>query len=409
MSRQHATPVFIPTTGAPTTLKPLSLASGDGALLEDDIQALVHAHPSLLPIHEIDPIFAGALPVCRELVTPVGRIDNFLVTPSGLPVIVECKLWRNAEARREVVAQILDYAKELTLFTASDVQREASKRAAGDPDALLKLVRAADPSVDEVTFNDALTANLARGRFLLLVVGEGIHERVERISEFLQRHAGLHFTFGLVELPFYQMPNGDRLVVPRVLAKTELITRTVVAIPAGHTVEEAAEADSAVEFDPETRALGDDRQKFWGEFLKKLRLDDPEQPIPRAPRQGYMTFMLPAPGGSSWLTVYRDVRNKEVGVFLSSQRGTPGDRAMNLIAADWEEVAPELGAGARLESKNGRPLISDSRPGVLFDQVASREAALDWLRDRTNTFINVMRPRVRSAVASSAGELLGSS
>jgi hypothetical protein len=59
---------------------------------EADIQALVHEHPTVLPISEIDPAFIGPVPICRELVTPAGNIDNFMVTPSGLPVIVECKL-----------------------------------------------------------------------------------------------------------------------------------------------------------------------------------------------------------------------------------------------------------------------------------------------------------------------------
>ena len=58
-------------------------------------------------------VFSGPVPICTELNTPAGAIDNFLVTPKGLPVLVECKLWRNPEARREVVGQILDYAKEL--------------------------------------------------------------------------------------------------------------------------------------------------------------------------------------------------------------------------------------------------------------------------------------------------------
>ena len=79
------------------------------------IQALVHEHPACLPIAEIDAMFSGPVPICTELNTPAGPIDNFMVTPSGLPVLVECKLWRNPEAQREVVSQILDYAKELSL------------------------------------------------------------------------------------------------------------------------------------------------------------------------------------------------------------------------------------------------------------------------------------------------------
>lgn len=127
MTRQHVTPVFIPPSGAASALIAVPQVSV-GGVLEDFIQALVHDHPSVLPIAEIDPIFKGAVAVCRELETPAGPIDNFLVTPSGLPVLVECKLWRNAEARREVVGQILDYAKELARFTVSDLQREVGKR-----------------------------------------------------------------------------------------------------------------------------------------------------------------------------------------------------------------------------------------------------------------------------------------
>ena len=162
-----------------------------------------------------------------------------MVTPSGLPVLVECKLWRNPEGRRDVVGQILDYAKELSRWSSSDLQREVSRRLKRDGDPLLEMVRAVDPEVNEIQFNDALTANLRRGRFLLLIVGDGIREGVEAIAEYLERHAGLHFSLGLVELPIYLMPNGDRLVAPRVLARTTIITRNVVAVPDGYALQEA--------------------------------------------------------------------------------------------------------------------------------------------------------------------------
>jgi hypothetical protein len=106
-------------------------------------------------------MFSDAVPICTELNTGrAGAIDNFMVTPSGLPVLVECKLWRNPEARREVVSQILDYAKELSRWSSSDVQREVSHRLKRDGNPLLDMVRVVDPGVDEQQFNDALTANL---------------------------------------------------------------------------------------------------------------------------------------------------------------------------------------------------------------------------------------------------------
>lgn len=372
-----------------------------GARNEAEIQDLVHRHPGCLPISEIDPMFIGAVPICTELQTLVGRIDNLLVTPSGLPVLVECKLWRNPEGRREVVGQILEYAKELSRWSSADLQREVKKKLKWEGNPLLDLIQAAAPETDEMQFNDALTANLRRGRFLLLIVGDGIREGVEAIADYLLEHAGMHFSLGLVELPFYRLPDGARLVAPRVLLRTAVVTRTVVALPEGYGLQEAAEpqvlADAAT--DPDRLAQMEELQRFWAEFLAGLTLDDPEQPRPRPARLGYLGFMLPAPSGSSWLTVYRDLRKGEVGVFLSSHRNTAGDFAKLAIAEDWEAYRTELGGTATLTDRNGQPRIADIKAFGPLQQPDVRQAAFAWLRERVNAFVNVMRPRVRSAVA----------
>jgi hypothetical protein len=367
------------------------------------IQALVHEHPACLPIAEIDAMFSGPVPICTELNTPAGPIDNFMVTPSGLPVLVECKLWRNPEARREVVSQILDYAKELSRWSSSDVQREVSHRLKRDGNPLLDMVRAVDPQLDEQHFNDALTANLRRGRFLLLIVGDGIREGVEAIAEYLQLHAGLHFSLGLVELPIYVMPNGDRLVAPRVLARTALITRNVVAVPDGYVVAEVEDPTSVAEIDPERTKLAEQSKQFWTEFVDHyLKLDDPEQPKPRPARLGYISLSLPAP--TSWLTVYRTLHPGNVGIFLSCWRNTPGAYAMQAIVDEWRAggaVKDELGGTVRLYKVAGGSLdsIIDSLEVGSLEQPEVRNKAFSWLAERVNTFVRVLRPRMRSAAA----------
>ncbi len=394
MNRQHSVPIFIPKEGTKAT----ALTQLGQQYSEDYIQRLVHENPSCLPIEEIDPMFAGPVAICRELSTPAGAIDNFMVTPSGLPVLVECKLWRNPEGRREVVGQILDYAKELSRWSSSDLQREVSRRLkrAGNP--LLDLVKMVSPGTDEVRFNDALTFNLRRGRFLLLIVGDGIREGVEAITEYLQQHAGLHFSLGLIELPIYSMPDGGRLVAPRVLAKTVVVTRTVVAIPDGYLIEDGQDSTRSPEEDSDRGALANEQQRFWSAFLSNFKLDDPEQIIPTPAKQGYLGFMMPAPSGSCWLTVYRDLQRNEVGAFLSSHRNTAGAFACEMIADDWDRVGKELGGTAKMVEKDGRRRIIDSkRVGSLVDD-AQRRLAFDWLAERVNTFVNVLRPRVRSAV-----------
>jgi hypothetical protein len=399
LERQHSVPLLLPSgSGDAVPLKPVAQQGGGDAVSEAYIQALVHQHPACLPIAEIDAMFSGPVPICTELNTPAGPIDNFMVTPSGLPVLVECKLWRNPEARREVVSQILDYAKELSRWSSSDVQREASHRLKRDGNPLLDMVRAVDPEVDEQQFNDALTANLRRGRFLLLIVGDGIREGVEAIAEYLGVHAGLHFSLGLVELPIYEMPNGDRLVAPRVLARTAIVTRHVVALPDGYALAEAEDPDEP-EIDPAQKARADQYHRFWTEFLDVLKLDDPEQSEPKPTRKPNIWFDLPARG--AWLTVYR-LQSGEVGVFLSSRENTPGAYAMQAIVDDWDALKGKLDGTAKLYkgyARGSRDSIIDSLTVGSLDQPDVRKKALSWLAERVNTFVNVLRPRMRSLAA----------
>lgn len=402
MARQHAAPILIGADGA-VPLMPLSLAGGPDAVSEAWIQQLIHDHPSCLPVSEIDPMFRDPVPICTELNTLAGPIDNFMVTPGGLPVLVECKLWRNPEMRRQVVSQILDYAKELSRWSSSDLQREASRRLGRSGNPLLDRVRAAGHEVDEAEFNDALTANLRRGRFLLLIVGDGIREGVEAITEYLQLHAGLHFTLGLVELPVFVMPDGERIVVPRVLARTQSLFRTVVAVPEGMVVLDGEQEAEAAEGD-----LGEvERKPFWTEFVKGLSLDDPDQRMANPTNQGAIYFPLPAPGGTAWLTVFRNVARWEVGLFLSYTRGSEGERIVMRILDDWDAVRAALGGTAHLfEDTTGRKaagtsrtLLQDSLRTGPWTDPAEKAKALAWLRRRTNEFLNVLRPRVRTAAA----------
>jgi hypothetical protein len=402
VTRQHATPLLIDADGAAIRLVQVPLGGGADQMSEGELQTFLQLHPTCLPISEIDPIFAEPVPICMELNTPVGSIDNFMVTPSGLPVLVECKLWRNPQGRREVVGQILDYAKELSRWSSSDVQREVSRRLARPGNPLLELIRDAGHEVDEIEFNDALTFNLRRGRFLLLIVGDGIREAVEAIAEYLQTHAGLHFTLGLVEIPIYSMPGGTRLIAPRIVAKTQLITRTVIAAPDGMSVSDSINDSDVSAEDTDTLS----RISFWREFVAGLKLDDPEQQKPRPGQQGYVSLSLPVPGGTAWITIFRNIADWRVGLFLSYTRESLGERVVRRVIEDWSEIQRELSGTVRLyQDKLGRSLIQDERQTGPWVDTSERSVAMAWLRLRTNDFVNVLRPRVRTALADISQEV----
>lgn len=230
MARQHIKPYVV----KDSTARPLEAAEYhfDEAWLRD----FIFAHHQVLPINEIEPVFDLLIPVCTELPTKAGSADILFINDAGLLTLVECKLWKNPAARRAVVAQILDYAKELSRWSIDDLQRAVQDKIGKK---LYDLVRENTEELDESTFNDSVSRNLKRGRFLLLIVGEGIRESVELIADFLHQHAHLNFSFALVEMGVFQLPKevGEGyLVHPRLVTRTVEIERAVIRIEDGKLI-----------------------------------------------------------------------------------------------------------------------------------------------------------------------------
>lgn len=232
MQAQSA-PIFVDVSGKTSSLLPVSIDKGANSFDESWLQRLIHENPGCLPVREIEPGFGSLVSICRELPTKHGPIDNLLMTAEGDLVLVEVKLWRNPEARRKVVAQALDYASCLFEMDYAELEAavlEADFGAQARPSRLYDLLTGPD-TPDEVSFIDAVNTNLRKGRALILVIGDGIRTEVQRLAGLVQSHAGAHFTFALVELSVFRMPEGDgRVVVPRTLMRTEMISRAVVEI-----------------------------------------------------------------------------------------------------------------------------------------------------------------------------------
>lgn len=230
-SRQHTAPILIQ-GGRATTLVRVPLAAR--AFAEDWLQRLLFEHPGLLPVDELEPAFGPLLPLAREVQTGRGPVDLLLVSPEGNLTLVETKLWRNPEARRQVVGQIIDYANAMSCWSYDQLAsavRSAQGTAAGT-DPVLEAARGFNEDLDEAGFIDSVSRNLARGRFLLLIVGDGIQEGVEELAGFLSRTPQLGFTLSLVELAVFRAgeEEGSVYVHPRVVARTREITRAIVEI-----------------------------------------------------------------------------------------------------------------------------------------------------------------------------------
>ena len=165
---QRPLPVFIGADGARAELKPVKL--GAGTFDEGWLQDLIHRNPTILPISEIERAFGDVLAVAREVPCGHGFIDNLFVTPDGNIVLVETKLWRNSQMRREVVAQTLDYVAALSGMSYGDLEKCIAK-AQHRPTSLYDVVRNHPDAFDEPDFIDAVATNLRRGRVLAIAQG----------------------------------------------------------------------------------------------------------------------------------------------------------------------------------------------------------------------------------------------
>jgi hypothetical protein len=142
-----------------------------------------------------------------------GPIDVLLVSSHGRLGIVETKLSYNPQKRREVVAQVLDYALSLQVT---------------DRDDLPEL-----PESPHAPLEEDLVECLDTSRFLLVIAGDSLDPRALRLSNsMLARHLTSEWDLAMVDLNVYQDDqNPDQLiVVPELLRAVQSDLRQVVRV-----------------------------------------------------------------------------------------------------------------------------------------------------------------------------------
>ena len=100
-------------------------------------EALAH-FPDLIPGDQINPDNPRRwLLVKRELGIPgemgggnLWSLDHLFLDQDGIPTFVECKRSQDTRSRREVVAQMLDYAANGTEYWPQDKLRQAAAETA---------------------------------------------------------------------------------------------------------------------------------------------------------------------------------------------------------------------------------------------------------------------------------------
>ncbi|MCD7765502.1 MAG: hypothetical protein LUH53_03160, partial [Lachnospiraceae bacterium] len=216
-----------------TKIERADLLSGD--YNEIWLQDLLADNPYLLPVASFGPLYDNLICIGRETAAVgAGYIDCLFVSPAGGIVVVETKLFRNQEARRTVVAQIIEYAKAIRSWDCEKLDSIAENyfyKISGQSFRMIdKMAQYGLLTYnEEAGFVDAVNNNLSAGRILLLIVGDGIHSGVQELSDFINASSGNAFELALAEIEIYQSPSCV-FAIPHLLTKTETVERRVYRI-----------------------------------------------------------------------------------------------------------------------------------------------------------------------------------
>jgi hypothetical protein len=371
---------------------------------EATLRDLIADHPEILPVHDLDPSYGRLVTVTKELSIPgVGFVDVVLIDEHGRLVVVECKLWRNPQARREVVGQILDYARELSRFGYEDLQRQVSIATRRQGNVLYALACEAGGTLDEAEFVDRVTRDLAAGRFLLLVAGDGIAEGTRRIGEYLRAQPGLAFNFGLIEMAEYRHTDASgtehTIMQPRVLAQTAVIERHVIRseVP-GIVIDPVVELPVARLRDSAplaaTTNAGNRWQLFVERFLAEARFDDPGQPLPRSGGTGWIRVPLP---DGLYVNVYRSSGQNRVGAEVRFP-GMEGGAAYATLIDERADIDGEFSARGFDPPdwvEGDMPTMRITAPSAQPWDDMTEATQREWMARAANQFVNSLRPRLQ--------------
>lgn len=360
------------------------------------LQQLLFDQPQLIPLDELLPGSSGFIPICRELSIPTnGRsvfLDLFGVTREGQLVLIECKLWRNPQARREVIAQILEYASLLRRWSYGDLVARIKKLTGSNhPNPLFEAASAGRADLDEASFVDRVTLSMQRGEFMLIIAGDGIRSDVHAIADHLNHSSGLASKLALVEFQLWQGDGGSTFVIPSIPVRSEVIQHRVFVDQSGLPLVSSSSDDepeiSGFETSVDQDASKDIDRAFWQTVIDAMQFDHPDQVGPRHGGRNFIRIPMPEPVGS--LVAYRT--KKGVGGFFFRLKGDLGERFFHELELAGNGLEAEIGAHLDMRQETSLPfqaIIECLYLGELTDEDAFR----GWLADVANRLVGALRP-----------------
>lgn len=380
----------------------LSIGAG-GDFDEKWLQERIFEDISIIKVSNPDYDKIKLIPLCREFSMHDSirnvYLDILAITETGKLILIECKLWKNPQARREVLAQIIEYATLMKSLTYSDLTVKLKKHIhSGDKDPIAFLFEKNGIEVDEALLIDRVSQSLANGSFQLVIAGDGIRSdliNLIRTSNF----TGILADLSLLEVAVYKNEDNDILMLPSVPARTDVETKTVLLQSDGTPaiIEEEQEVVSESRMPSSiNEKIKQKNRLFWDKFIENIKFDHPEQEKPR--RGGNNWVKIPFPEPFEWVTAYRS--KDKIGVFCSVNLDKNAAEVKTFFEEYEDQLKDEIGQSLRYE------FITDKKDwgngffisiNTVFDTLddSTINDQLAWEIRTLNAYVNTLRPLCR--------------
>ena len=360
-------------------------------------------------IKPTDPVYEKirVIPLCREFSLNDGVrnlfVDILAVTETGRIILIECKLWKNPQARREVLAQAFEYASNMQSLSYSDLSAKLkSSISSGHEDPLIYALQKSKIDVDQVLFINRVDQSLKKGNFHIIIAGDGIRSDLANLvnSPVLQTMTA---DLSLLEIAIHQNEENGILLYPSTPARVETLTRTVLISPEGMPVqieEDVGEPQIESKITSGRGPMNENTKElnsiFWNNAIKRIEFDHPDQEPLRKGGNNWCKALLPYP--LNWITAYRT--KNSIGVFLRIT-GEDVARYQEFFEGQLDILKNEISPDVRLQTPDA---ASNKWSSAFFIVVTykdidtldpkNEEFQIDWLKIHLNKFVNYLRPLI---------------
>jgi len=346
------------------------------------------------------------VPLCRELNLNDGIRNLFLdilaITETGKLILIECKLWKNPQARREVLAQAFEYASLLQSLSYSDLSSKLRRHInSGSEDPIIFALRSAGISVDESLLISRIDQGMKKGNFHVVIAGDGIRTDLVNLVN-SPAMTGMTADLSLLEISVHQDGEGKTLLTPSVPQEIETVTRTVLISTEGMPVsieEDESEINPLPnQKSPVQRQMKEEKKElntlFWRRAIEEIKFSHPDQDSLRRGGSNWCKALLPAP--LKWITAWRS--KDQIGVFLRIDgEDIPKykvffDERLDLMR---EEISSDISVNIPADGSDGWStalFLSVNYSEIDVYDPNTMDHQIEWLAEHLDKFVNYIRP-----------------